>query len=195
MLNTDFVLCQGNVLFVFSIILFCADFKRSIFCLCYFQVELTFRSGATLYVFGNMDEDGFFYGEHNGKRGLVPSNFLKEAPPPGYKPEPARHRDDHRHRDERHKEEHHRREDHTPDDRRRRRSTSPNPRPSHQHGASPHRTPHQQQQQSPHRQPHPTQSSHTAKDVTPQTSKVTSDQVRRTERPKGATASGRQKRS
>jgi hypothetical protein len=28
-----------------------------------------------------MDDDGFFMGELNGVRGLVPSNFLTEAPP------------------------------------------------------------------------------------------------------------------
>lgn len=29
-----------------------------------------------------MDEDGFFMGRKNGQRGLVPSNFLTELPPP-----------------------------------------------------------------------------------------------------------------
>ena len=28
-----------------------------------------------------MDEDGFFHGELGGKRGLVPSNFLREIEP------------------------------------------------------------------------------------------------------------------
>ena len=28
-----------------------------------------------------MDEDGFYYGELNGQRGLVPSNFLEEVSP------------------------------------------------------------------------------------------------------------------
>jgi hypothetical protein len=28
-------------------------------------------------VIGEMDEDGFYLGELNGKRGLVPSNFLQ----------------------------------------------------------------------------------------------------------------------
>ena len=27
-----------------------------------------------------MDEDGFYFGELNGKRGLVPSNFLQHIP-------------------------------------------------------------------------------------------------------------------
>ena len=30
-----------------------------------------------------MDDDGFFMGELNGRRGLVPSNFLTDVPP-GY---------------------------------------------------------------------------------------------------------------
>ena len=30
-----------------------------------------------------MDDDGFFMGEINGRRGLVPSNFLTDVPP-GY---------------------------------------------------------------------------------------------------------------
>ena len=29
-----------------------------------------------------MDEDGFYMGELNGKRGLVPSNFLQPIQPP-----------------------------------------------------------------------------------------------------------------
>lgn len=41
-----------------------------------------------ILVYGEMDEDGFFMGELDGVRGLVPSNFLTEAPdqynnPPG----------------------------------------------------------------------------------------------------------------
>lgn len=31
-------------------------------------------------IFGEMDEDGFYVGELNGVRGLVPSNFLQEVP-------------------------------------------------------------------------------------------------------------------
>uniref|UniRef100_A0A087YKE9 RIMS-binding protein 2 n=1 Tax=Poecilia formosa TaxID=48698 RepID=A0A087YKE9_POEFO len=52
------------------------------------EAELTFSAGDIIHVFGDMDEDGFFYGELNGHRGLVPSNFLQafpEEPPP---PEP-----------------------------------------------------------------------------------------------------------
>nr|XP_020035225.1 peripheral-type benzodiazepine receptor-associated protein 1 isoform X2 [Castor canadensis] len=45
------------------------------------EAELPFRAGDIITVFGNMDDDGFFYGELNGQRGLVPSNFL-EGPGP-----------------------------------------------------------------------------------------------------------------
>lgn len=38
--------------------------------------ELNFRAGDAITVYGEMDEDGFFIGELNGRRGLVPSNFL-----------------------------------------------------------------------------------------------------------------------
>lgn len=44
------------------------------------EVELAFRSGDTITIYGDMDDDGFFMGEFNGRRGLVPSNFLQEAP-------------------------------------------------------------------------------------------------------------------
>lgn len=52
------------------------------------QVELNFKTGEVILVYGEMDEDGFFMGELDGVRGLVPSNFLTEAPdqynnPPG----------------------------------------------------------------------------------------------------------------
>lgn len=45
------------------------------------EAELSFRAGDVITVFGNMDDDGFYYGELNGQRGLVPSNFL-EGPRP-----------------------------------------------------------------------------------------------------------------
>lgn len=69
------------------------------------QVELSFSTGNVLHVFGDMDDDGFFMAELNGQRGLVPSNFLTEAPPdyrnpsggsgPGARgpPPPPRHQD------------------------------------------------------------------------------------------------------
>ncbi|XP_051268651.1 RIMS-binding protein 2 isoform X3 [Dicentrarchus labrax] len=44
------------------------------------EAELTFCVGDILAVFGDIDEDGFYYGEINGHRGLVPSNFLEEVP-------------------------------------------------------------------------------------------------------------------
>ncbi|UMM21201.1 hypothetical protein L5515_002987 [Caenorhabditis briggsae] len=44
------------------------------------QVELSFRQGDVITVYGDMDEDGFYMGELNGLRGLVPSNFLQPTP-------------------------------------------------------------------------------------------------------------------
>ncbi|XP_022063845.2 RIMS-binding protein 2-like [Acanthochromis polyacanthus] len=44
------------------------------------EVELGFRSGDIIYVLGNMDQDGFYYGDLHGRRGLVPSNFLQPLP-------------------------------------------------------------------------------------------------------------------
>ncbi|KAG8176193.1 hypothetical protein JTE90_015387 [Oedothorax gibbosus] len=44
------------------------------------EMELAFRTGDVIYVYGDADEDGFYMGELNGERGLVPSNFLTEAP-------------------------------------------------------------------------------------------------------------------
>ena len=44
------------------------------------EVELSFRAGDMVVVFGEMDDDGFFIGELNGRRGLVPSNFLTDVP-------------------------------------------------------------------------------------------------------------------
>ena len=41
---------------------------------------MSFRAGDVLRVYGEMDDDGFFYGEANGIRGLVPSNFLQDVP-------------------------------------------------------------------------------------------------------------------
>ncbi|KAL1454406.1 hypothetical protein WDU94_010668 [Cyamophila willieti] len=55
------------------------------------ELELSFRTGDIIYVYGGMDDDGFYMGELGGHRGLVPSNFLVEAPdygepPPGHGP-------------------------------------------------------------------------------------------------------------
>uniref|UniRef100_A0A3Q1EI56 RIMS-binding protein 2 n=1 Tax=Acanthochromis polyacanthus TaxID=80966 RepID=A0A3Q1EI56_9TELE len=44
------------------------------------EAELTFCAGDVITVFGEIDEDGFYYGELNGHKGLVPSNFLEEVP-------------------------------------------------------------------------------------------------------------------
>ncbi|XP_013889723.1 RIMS-binding protein 2 isoform X9 [Austrofundulus limnaeus] len=44
------------------------------------ETELTFCAGDVIMVFGEIDEDGFYYGELNGHKGLVPSNFLEEVP-------------------------------------------------------------------------------------------------------------------
>uniref|UniRef100_A0A0N5B534 Fibronectin type-III domain-containing protein n=1 Tax=Strongyloides papillosus TaxID=174720 RepID=A0A0N5B534_STREA len=45
------------------------------------QVELSFKQGDIITIYGDMDEDGFYMGELNGIRGLVPSNFLSEHTP------------------------------------------------------------------------------------------------------------------
>ncbi|XP_029301726.1 RIMS-binding protein 2 [Cottoperca gobio] len=42
--------------------------------------ELGFRSGDIIYVLGDMDQDGFYYGDLHGRRGLVPSNYLQLLP-------------------------------------------------------------------------------------------------------------------
>ncbi|XP_065816735.1 RIMS-binding protein 2-like [Labrus bergylta] len=44
------------------------------------EVELGFRTGDIIYVMGEMDPDGFFYGDLHGRRGLVPSNYLEPLP-------------------------------------------------------------------------------------------------------------------
>uniref|UniRef100_A0A8C4ISY0 RIMS-binding protein 2 n=1 Tax=Dicentrarchus labrax TaxID=13489 RepID=A0A8C4ISY0_DICLA len=44
------------------------------------EAELTFCAADVITVFGEIDEDGFYYGELNGHKGLVPSNFLEEVP-------------------------------------------------------------------------------------------------------------------
>lgn len=43
-------------------------------------MELSFQTGDIIYVYGDMDDDGFYMGELGGHRGLVPSNFLQDAP-------------------------------------------------------------------------------------------------------------------
>lgn len=44
------------------------------------EIELAFNTGDIIFIYGEMDEDGFYMGELNGVRGLVPSNFLAETP-------------------------------------------------------------------------------------------------------------------
>ncbi|XP_067262703.1 RIMS-binding protein 2 isoform X1 [Chanodichthys erythropterus] len=44
------------------------------------EAELTFSAGDIIYVFGDMDDDGFYYGDLNGHKGLAPSNFLQAFP-------------------------------------------------------------------------------------------------------------------
>ncbi|KYO25465.1 peripheral-type benzodiazepine receptor-associated protein 1 isoform C [Alligator mississippiensis] len=41
------------------------------------ESELTFSAGDIITVFGSVDDSGFYYGELNGQRGLIPSEFLK----------------------------------------------------------------------------------------------------------------------
>ncbi|XP_050441109.1 uncharacterized protein LOC126846058 isoform X4 [Adelges cooleyi] len=43
------------------------------------QVELHFKMSQIIFIYGEMDDDGFYRGECNGVRGLVPSNFLMEV--------------------------------------------------------------------------------------------------------------------
>ncbi|KAJ8412382.1 hypothetical protein AAFF_G00127180 [Aldrovandia affinis] len=47
------------------------------------EAELTFSAGDIIFVLGDMDDDGFFYGDLNGQKGLVPSNFLQPLPESG----------------------------------------------------------------------------------------------------------------
>ncbi|XP_041053463.1 peripheral-type benzodiazepine receptor-associated protein 1 isoform X8 [Carcharodon carcharias] len=44
------------------------------------EAELTFSAGDIINVYGDMDEDGFYYGDLNGLHGLAPSNFLELIP-------------------------------------------------------------------------------------------------------------------
>ncbi|XDV21605.1 hypothetical protein PO909_026680, partial [Leuciscus waleckii] len=46
------------------------------------EAELIFSAGDVIYVLGDMDDDGFYYGDLNGHKGLVPSNFLQAFPDP-----------------------------------------------------------------------------------------------------------------
>lgn len=55
-------------------------------------MELSFQTGNEIYVYGEMDDDGFYMGELDGVRGLVPSNFLTEAPVQGQGQQPQGNR-------------------------------------------------------------------------------------------------------
>lgn len=46
------------------------------------EAELAFKMGDQVIIYGDMDDDGFFIGEVKGKKGLVPSNFIREADTP-----------------------------------------------------------------------------------------------------------------
>ena len=43
------------------------------------EFELSFKESDVITVYGLVMEDGFFFGELNGKKGLVPSNFVRES--------------------------------------------------------------------------------------------------------------------
>lgn len=45
------------------------------------EFELTFREGDIITLYGDVDGDGFYIGELNGNRGLVPSNFVQPMGP------------------------------------------------------------------------------------------------------------------
>ncbi|KAF7646150.1 hypothetical protein LDENG_00192360 [Lucifuga dentata] len=44
------------------------------------EAELGFSAGDIIYVFGDMDQDGFYYADLHGQRGLIPSNFMESLP-------------------------------------------------------------------------------------------------------------------
>ena len=44
------------------------------------QSDLSFKSGDHVTVFGDPDEDGFYYAEIDGRRGLVPADYLRDNP-------------------------------------------------------------------------------------------------------------------
>ncbi|XP_048374835.1 peripheral-type benzodiazepine receptor-associated protein 1 [Sphaerodactylus townsendi] len=50
------------------------------------EAELKFCAGDIVTVLDCMDDDGFYFGEVNGQKGLVPSNFLKAVPSDGVLP-------------------------------------------------------------------------------------------------------------
>lgn len=46
------------------------------------RLELAFQAGERINVYGEERPDGFYFGEINGSRGLVPCFFIQEVPPP-----------------------------------------------------------------------------------------------------------------
>lgn len=58
----------------------------------YPDCELRFRAGDHITVYGNERSDGFFWGELNGNRGLVPASFLEEVPLQGTRSKPVSRR-------------------------------------------------------------------------------------------------------
>lgn len=58
----------------------------------YPDCELQFRAGDHITVYGNERSDGFYWGEFNGNRGLVPASFLEEVPTQGTRSKPVSRR-------------------------------------------------------------------------------------------------------
>ena len=50
-----------------------------------YDYDPTELAGEIITIYGDMDDDGFYMGELNSRRGLVPSNFLTDIPS-GYDP-------------------------------------------------------------------------------------------------------------
>ena len=55
------------------------NIKTNQFLFFFYQVELSFKVGDIIMIYGDMDDDGFYMGELGARRGLVPSNFLQDA--------------------------------------------------------------------------------------------------------------------
>jgi len=47
----------------------------------YTALELGFAAGDVIHVYGDPRQDGFFHGEIEGKRGLVPACFVQDVTP------------------------------------------------------------------------------------------------------------------
>ena len=46
-----------------------------------FDLELSINAGDYLYIYGEMDDDGFYHGQlMSGESGMVPSNFIERVP-------------------------------------------------------------------------------------------------------------------